>query len=86
MAFSCMHAHFDVTDSIHDKQGTESLSCVMWTIQQSHSGSFSPVHPDLPVGLSCHINIVQVSSVVLRVCPSQHQLPSYFCGRVSGGR
>lgn len=44
--------------------------------------SFLPVHLDLPVGLSCDVNIVQISGVVLRVCPTQDQLSSHCCFRV----
>lgn len=45
--------------------------------------SHSPVHLNLPVGLSCYIDIVQVSCVVLRIGPTQHQLSPHFCLWVS---
>lgn len=43
----------------------------------------SPVHLDLPVGPPCDADVVQLPGVVLRVHPSQHQLPSQGCFRVS---
>lgn len=67
-------------NSIYDKTEQSVSTLILMAL---HKSSFSPVHTDLPVGLSCHIDIVQVSSVVLGICPSQSQLSSYSCFWVS---
>ena len=68
------------------RTGSESTSSTLFQCllrNEATKGPFSPAHLDLPVGLSCDINIVQVSGVVLRVRPAQNQLSTHCCFRVS---
>lgn len=70
-----------VTSALFQNQWNR--KCV--SVKISATGWFlaSPVNLDLPVGLLCDANVVQFSSVVLRVHPPQHQLSTCGCFWVS---
>lgn len=55
-------------------------------LRYTEAKNLSPIHVNLPIGLSADVHIVKVSSVIFGVCASKEQLTTRLGVRVSVGQ